>query len=260
MGGRLSLILHRLSGWTLLCALVLAAPAQTIVFDFDSAPLHTSLPISLSSGGFTIQVAATGQGFSVQRADVMGFTPAGFSGACLYPNSVFPADLEFRFSAPVSSASILYAPQELGCDTSATLRLNAWIDGVPVGSTTTNAQSPGTWPSQTLSFVSATTFNRMVIHYDARPACSDYGPIFMADNLEVLPAVAPSLTIRRATIPDQVDLAWTTNAVGFHLEASGTVGGADAWVPVANPPVVSGAEYLVRLETANTAVFYRLRR
>jgi hypothetical protein len=211
--------------------------------------------------GVSAQFAATGQGYSIQWADTMGFTPQGFAGRCLYPNSVFASDLEITFSVPAARASILYAPQELGCDSSATMRLTAWLGGTAVGTTTTNAQSPGTWPSQTLALESRSGFDRVVVHYDARPACTDYGPIFLADNLEVVPAAAPSAPpiLRVSDFSTEVELAWPTNAAGFSLEASGELGPAARWGPVTNLPAVSGLDYTLRLTIAPTNVFYRLR-
>lgn len=173
-------------------ALILpGARAQDILFDFDSAPVHTSLPLALSAGGVTASFSATGQGFSIQPANTMGFAPAGFGGNCLYPNSIYAADLVVAFSQRLSSFSILYAPQELGCDSSARMRATAYLDGVAVGASTTNASAPGTWPSEVLSFASGAEFNRVVMHYDAPPACQDYGPIFMADNMRVVLAPPP---------------------------------------------------------------------
>src|SRR5207248_6620408 len=139
--------------------------AEDALFDFENAPLHASLPISVTAGGITAQFSATGQGFSIQPANTMGFTPAGFSGNCIYPNSVYAADLLASFSTPLVRFSILYAPQELGCDSSATLRVTAFMDGVVVGTSTTNASSPGTWPSEILAFSSAQSFNSVVSHY-----------------------------------------------------------------------------------------------
>src|ERR1043166_5911403 len=126
------------------------APAQTILFDFDSATIHTPLPLDLVIEGISAHLSATGQGFSIQAANTMGFTPAGFSGNCVYPSSVFPADLLVGFSHPLSGFSILYSPQELGCDDSARMKLTAYMDGVLVGTNLATANSPGTWPSETL--------------------------------------------------------------------------------------------------------------
>ena len=165
-----------------------AAAAQGILFDFDSLPAHSGLPGSYTVGGVTASFSATGQGFSIQPANTMGFTPVGFGGNCVYPNSVYAADLLISFSAPLSDFSILYAPQELGCDDSATMRVTAYQGGALVGTATATAANPGTWPSETLAFSSAHPFDHVVVHYDARPpTCGDWGPIFMADAMQVAP-------------------------------------------------------------------------
>jgi hypothetical protein len=173
-------------------ALCAAAKGQTVLFDFDNAPIHTSMPIDLTAGGVTAHLSATGQGFSIQPADTMGFTPAGFAGLCVYPNSVFAADLLVGFSHPVTAFSILYAPQELGCDDSARMRVTASMNGVFVGTATTTVppeNCPCTWPSWTLSINLPQGFNSVVVHYDARPpTCQDWSPIFLADNMAVTPA------------------------------------------------------------------------
>jgi len=163
-----------------------APAAGTIVFDFDDAPLHTGLPIDLTSGGVTAHLSGTGSSYSVQRADALGFAPAGFFGYCLYPGGVFAADLHVAFSEPMSDFSILYSPQELGCDDSATLRVTAFLGGAQVGTQTTTAENPGTWPSATLALNVPSGFDSVVVHYDARPpTCQDWGPIFLADNMTV---------------------------------------------------------------------------
>src|SRR6185369_4405137 len=105
------------------------AEAQTILFDFENANVHSPLPVTLTAGGMTAQFAGTGQSFSIQPANTMGFTPVGFAGNCIYPNSVFAADLLVSLSVPVVDLSVLYAPQELACDSSATMRLTAYLDG-----------------------------------------------------------------------------------------------------------------------------------
>lgn len=160
--------------------------AQTVLFDFESAPVHAPLPVSLTASGLTAELSATGEGFSVQPANTMGFTPAGFSGNCLFPSSVYAADLWVAFSQPLVAFSILYAPQELACDSSARLRVTVYFDQSLVGTSTMTADPPGTWPSATLAITSAQPFNRVVVHYDAPPPTGgDWGPIFMADNLQV---------------------------------------------------------------------------
>jgi hypothetical protein len=177
------------------------ARAQSVLFDFENATPHSSLPISLTVGGVTAQFSATGQGFSVQAANSPGFTPAGFSGNCIYPNSVYAADLLISFSTALTDFSILYAPEEYACDSSATMRVTAYLDNTNtlIGTATTNAQA-GTWPSETLRFSSAQGFNLVVVHYDKPPVTGgDWGPIFMADNMWVTP-VPPPIVLEQATV------------------------------------------------------------
>jgi len=171
-------------------ALCVSATARGSMFNFDNGPFGSPLPINLTVDGVTAHFTATGEGFSIQRADTMGFTPVDFSGLCIYPSSVFMADLKVAFSPALTDFSILYAPQELACDSSATMRVTAYTNGVFVGTSTMTAEA-GTWPTATLSLSSVAGFNSVVVHYDAPPPTGgDWGPIFMADNMKVT-AVVP---------------------------------------------------------------------
>jgi hypothetical protein len=182
--------------------LTVRAGAQSVLFDFDNAPVHTSLPIDLTVGGITAHFSSAGLGgYSIQPADTLGFTPAGFGGNCVYPNGNNAADLLVSFSTPLTDFSILYAPQELACDSSATLRVTAYWNGAFVATATTNAtwNCTCTWTSQLLPISSAQPFNSVVVHYDAPPSpipnpCQDYGTIFLADNMTVTPAPLIILT------------------------------------------------------------------
>jgi hypothetical protein len=164
------------------------AHAQAVLFDFDSAPLHSPLPLDLTAGGFTAHFAATGDGYSIQEANVLGFTPPGFAGYILYPNSIYLADLLIRFDRAISDFSIMYSVNELGCDTSATMRVSAFMAGGFVGTNTMIARVPGTWPVDTLGFSYPLGFDSVVVHYDSPPPsawCADYGVVYLADNLRV---------------------------------------------------------------------------
>ncbi len=166
---------------------VASARAQSVLFDFNNAPLHSSLPIDQTAGGITAHFAGTGQGFSIQDAS-SPVVPVGFSGRFIYPNSIFSADLLISFDQPVSSFSILYSPQELACDDSATMRVTASMNGNFVGTNTKTASHPGTWPVDTLGCTFAQGFNSVVVHYDSHPpTCMDYGTIFLADDMRVTP-------------------------------------------------------------------------
>jgi len=48
------------------------------------------------------------------------------------------------------------------------------------------ARFPGTWPTETLSCAFPQGFNRVVVHYDAKPpTCQDYGTIFLAESMRI---------------------------------------------------------------------------
>lgn len=178
----------------------LPALSQTVLFDFDNAPLYTSLPINQTAGGITAWLSATGQGYSIQNANVMGFTPPGFAGRIIYPNSIFIADLLVHFNQVISDFSIMYACQELGCDDAATMRVTAYLNGSYVGTNTRTATFPGTWPVDTLR-CSFQGFDSVVVHYDhPPPTCQDYGTIFIADNMRVTPV--PVSVISEGEIPE----------------------------------------------------------
>ena len=176
----------------ILCSLlILRAPAQSILFNFDNAPVYTPFPISLTVGGITAHFTATGAGYSIQGVTTAPVVPVGFSGNFIYPSSIYGSDLLVSFSVPITDFSILYAPQELACDSSATMRVTAYMNSTMVGTATTNAQA-GTWPAETLRFSSMQSFNNVVVHYDKPPVTGgDYGVIFLADNVAVTPAPSP---------------------------------------------------------------------
>lgn len=176
-------------------------------FDFDDAPVHTSLPIALSSNGLNAFFTATGSGFSVQPVGSTGIAPAGMSGLYLYPNSVFGADLIINFSEPLTQLSIMYALQELACDDTATMRVTVYMDNTQVATNTARVPVPGTYPTGLLSITHAAGFNRAVIHYDSRPpTCQDYGIIFFADNLTVTRLCAPvTITVPPSSVTTCLD-------------------------------------------------------
>ncbi|MGZ3938216.1 MAG: T9SS type A sorting domain-containing protein [Flavisolibacter sp.] len=162
------------------------ALAQDVLFDFDNAPYQSSLPITQTVNGITAVFNATGQGYSIQSANTMGFTPTGFSGLAIYPNSINLSDLLIKFNVSIVDFSIMYAAQELGCDDAETMRATAYKNGSLVGTNTRVAANPGTWPVDVLTFSSAQGFDSVVVHYDKKPpTCQDYGVIFMADNMRV---------------------------------------------------------------------------
>lgn len=169
------------------CFAAMAAQAQSVLFDFDSSSPGSTLPIDVTQSGITAHLSATGQGFSIQQHDVLGFTPAGFVGLVVYPNSVFLADLLVSFNVVLTDLSIMYAPEEYACDSSATMRVTGYLNGNFVATNTATTYA-GTWPTGTLTLTAPQGFDSVVIHYDAPPPTGgDWGPIFMADNMIVTP-------------------------------------------------------------------------
>lgn len=171
-----------------LCASVSLSMAQTVLFTFDNAPIHTPLPIDVSVEGVTAHLWAVEwyYNYSVQRADTLGFTPAGFGGLCIYPNSVFRCDLHVSFDHLIDSCSIMYAVQDLFCDSAARMRLTAYRNGQLIASTTHQGPVDQYWPSSTISIAPGEAFDTIVLHHDAAPpGCDAWGPIFMADNMQV---------------------------------------------------------------------------
>ena len=174
--------------------------ANAILFDFDNAPLHSNLPLSLTADGLTATFSPGAYGYSIQEANVLGFTPVGFSGYVIYPNTIYQSDLTITFSQPLTGFSIMYAPEEYGSDASAIMRATAYLNGANVGTNTTTANPPGTWPTGTLSFTAVQTFNSVVVHWDSAPSGTEnWGPIFMADNMNV--TLAPSVVPLPAALP-----------------------------------------------------------
>ena len=170
------------------------AAAQGLLFDFDSAPIHTPLPIDLTVGDVTAFFSGTGQGFSIQDVNTPGVTPDGFSGNCIYPNASLPADLLVNFSPAVQGVSTLYAPAEFGCGTSATMRITGFRNSVLVATSTSTAPTPGTFPTGVLTLSHPQGFDSVVIHYDSAPAnCEDWSPVFTVDNMTVTPFPALSI-------------------------------------------------------------------
>lgn len=200
-----------------------SASAQTVLFDFDNAPYRSSLPITLTESGITAHFSATGQSYSVQTADVLGFTPPGFSGLILYPNSIYLADLLIKFDAPITYFSINYSPQELACDDAETMLLTAFKNGSSVGSVSKMTKHPGTWPVDTLKFSLAQGFDSVVIHYwKVPPTCSDYGVIFMADNMRVTPYGCTPPTAQQAAItPDAATTFCKGGSVNLTVATAG---------------------------------------
>lgn len=151
----------RLLSVTAITVFSVCAQAQSVTFDFDNAPQHAPLPLYLTAGGITgyFSSGTPLYNYSIQAADVLGFTPEGFSGLCIFPSTIYQSDLLVSFNTQLTSASILYAPEEYATDSSCTIRMTAYLGVNYVGTNTYQIPNPGTWPSGTLSFSSTSPFD-----------------------------------------------------------------------------------------------------
>jgi hypothetical protein len=94
------------------------------------------------------------------------------------------------------------------------MRATAYLNGVLVGSNVGYASPPGTWPTGTLTYTNAAGFDRVVVHYDYRPpTCTDYGPIFLADNMTVTVGGGPPACYANC---DQSTAAPALNVLDFN--------------------------------------------
>ncbi len=210
----------------LLCAG--SANAQSVLFDFNSSPQYTPFPIDVTVGSLTAHLAG---GYSIQQVGTVGIAPAGFGGNCIFPSSISLADLTIGFNRTLNDFSIMYSPQELGCDDSARMRVTAFMNGSSVGTATTTCPAPGTWPTGTLHIAVAGGFNSVVVHYDSRPpTCQDYGVIFLADNMSVTLKPAPVCSadfngVNGITVQDIFDFlgAWFAGDPRADFDASGSI-------------------------------------
>src|SRR5215831_2799116 len=99
------------------------------------------------------RLCSPGQGkvFPFSRPTLWASPRLASRATAIYPDSVYAADLLISFSPAITAFSILYAPEEYACDSSATMRVTAYYNGGLARTATTNAVA-GTWPSETLAF------------------------------------------------------------------------------------------------------------
>jgi len=143
------------------------------------------------------------------------------------------------------------------------MRVTAYLSGALVGTATATAANPGTWPSETLAFGSAQLFDRVVVHYDAHPpTCQDYGPIFLADNMQVTPVPPPITLMNGVKLPGdavQFDFAYTPGAACSAYSATDASIPFGSWTFLVTATKVSAGQFQFTDPQAGTAarLFYR---
>ncbi len=215
------------TGGALIMAIMLSftysVRAQTVLFTFDNIPQYTPFPVSTTVSGITAHLSGTGSSYSIQAANVLGFTPAGFSGNVIDPSSINLADLLISFDQKITDFSLMYSVQELACDTSATMQAKAYLKGNLVATTYTIASVPGTWPVDTLKCSNTLGIDSVVVHFYSHPSrCQDWGVVFMADNMKVIPfnpsgIENPATYIDKLIVPNPVT---KSSAISFTLSKS----------------------------------------
>lgn len=111
---------------------------------------------------------------------------------------------------------------------------------------------------------SAQPFDTVVVHYDAAPpTCQDYGPIFMADTMQVAPAPPPITLTSAVRLPGdavQFSFAYTPGAACsayFATDASLPLG---SWTFLVAPTEVAAGEFQFTDSQVATAslLYYRV--
>lgn len=195
---------------------------QSILFDFDSAPVYSPLPINQTVSGVTAYFTASGQGYSIQNTSTATVVPVGFTGGFIFPSSIYLSDLYIKYNQSITDFSIMYSTQELACDDAATMRVTAYMNGNLIGTNTQMTAHPGTWPVDTLSCSFPIGFDSVVVHYASPPpTCADYGVIFMVDNMRITPLNVsisePALILEGLTVTNPISQIGT---ISFTLAQS----------------------------------------
>lgn len=248
--------------------LAYAAEAQTYSFSFDNGPLHAATPfdqvpdiIPIGSAYPTAHFTSSGSTYSIQSANALGFTPVGFSGYCLYPDSVYASDVLISFNKSLASLSILYSPEEYATDTSCTMEVSAYSGNTLVGTNTATVAVPGTWPTGTLGYTNTMrAFDHVVIHYLwPPPTGGDWGPVFMADNLVVTLATPMPTNLDIVKLPNnQVMITWPSGWGALRVQSNSNLANTNGWISVTNTAVLADPVYNVVLPMTQDGMFYRL--
>ena len=88
-----------------------------------------------------------------------------------------------------------------------------------------------------MSITTTQAFNNVVVHYDARPpTCQDWGPIFLADNMNVTP-MPPIILANPAKVANGAFQFSFTNTPGWPFTVFGATNPA---LPLSNWTTLTG--------------------
>jgi CARDB len=88
-----------------------------------------------------------------------------------------------------------------------------------------------------------------------------YGYIFEGsenNNTLAVPVTFNLPVLGIQSVSSQIQLFWLTNATGFHLQSTASVGPSTVWGDVTNTPTASGGFYRVTLGPSGSSRYFRL--
>jgi hypothetical protein len=251
--GDLSGMPHFVSSNSVLRHMVCYGTTLTAVFE-PSNPVLTVTPFPV--GGGTVTGAGTfvnGTTVTVNAVPAAGYA---FESWRIVPNVVsFEASYTFPitthsaltaiFVATTNSVTAAAAPVESGSVT------GAGVFGHGVTVTLTAIPAPGyAFDNWTLGGAPAGTNNPVTFD-----ALADYA--FVANFTAGSTPAAPPQVAFVASTPGVLILQWPTNAAGFVLEQSSTLGSTN-WVTFAGPTTIVDTNYQVTISTQTGSGFFRL--
>jgi hypothetical protein len=157
-----------------------AAPAQ-VLFDFETTPLFTFVPFSITQGGVTASFTSPDDNFFVGT----GFFSA-LTGNVLQDADPLFSSLTIALGTPVPGIGLSFALDDPGGFGGSTLTLEAFLGATPVGTVTAGGTVPPGFasPEGALSFFGG-PFDSVVLTSTA--------PNFAIDNVFVTPEPAAAV-------------------------------------------------------------------
>lgn len=182
-----------------------AGAGVTSVFNFDpgnpAVSAHQGLPGFQVDNGLTAYFSAPLGAYSVQQYVFYTWIPASFSGLFLLPNT-WGSTLQLQFDQAITNFSFCFATDDLAADvdTPSLVQISAYTNSgaTPLGSVSgRGAWSSGSYPEGTLTFSSATPFNRVLLSIPSGQTAS----LLFVDNLVAQRAPPPAFTIDASGSP-----------------------------------------------------------